>query len=173
MTQSRISSFPPGSIYGASSNPQRSSSPDTIRARRHRRSGRLRLHARSGRPPLVAQRSPLLGLVLRAYREGRVDDETPCPLAARLNVVEHEVEVLEAWAQTRAVDHQRSGATVRQALELLRHFSLMTTLDFSVLPDEVRPRLVQLLALEHRWCYAAAGTTRDAFKAETGRTGAR
>ena len=121
----------------------------------------------------MVQRGPLLERVLRAYREGQVDAETPCPLAQRLRVVKGEVRALEAWARTRRPDVQRSGATVRRALELLRHFSMMTTLDFSVLPDEVRPRLVRLLALEHRWCYAAAGTTRDAFKAETGRTGAR
>ena len=119
------------------------------------------------------ERGPLLDHVLRAYREGQVNEETPCPLAARLHDVQGEVQVLEDWARTRSPDAQRSGATVRRALELLRHVSMMTTLDFSVVPDEARPSLVGLLALEHRWCYAAAGTTRDAFKSEIGRTGAR
>lgn len=96
-----------------------------------------------------------------------------CPLAERLREVTAEVQKLEHWAEGQCPQHQRSGATIRHALELLRHFSLLTTLDFSVLPVEVRPGLVRLLALEHRWCYAAAGTTRAAFKEQTGRTGAR
>lgn len=164
-------SFSPGSIYAHHAVTSRNSSPESIRARRARRS--LRLRESADRPTARVERRAPLARILRAFREGHVHDGDFCPLSAHLQDVQREVEALEAWVVARSPAKQRAGATVRRALELLRHFSMLTTMDFSVIPDEIRPRLVHLLALEHRWCYAAAGTTRDAFKIETGRTGAR
>ena len=162
---------PSRSIYAISPSLLRTNSPGSIRARRHRRSRRLQ--PESGFPALETERAIRLNRVLRAFREGQVDKGEPCPLAARLSEVQEEVQSLEAWVESRDRQKQHAGQTIRLALELLRQFSFLTTLDFSVIPDEKRPKLIELLALEHRWCYAAAGTTRTAFKIETGRTGAR
>ncbi len=87
--------------------------------------------------------------------------------------LEAEVSALEAWAEARPRPAQRDGGTIRRTLELLRRFGRLSAMDFSNVPVEDRPALVKVLALEHRWCYAAAGTTRAAFKDSTGRTGAR
>ena len=91
-------------------------------------------------------------------------------LCAELTV---EVELLEAWAARRPLREQTGGATIRRTLELLRRFGRLSAMDFSNVPVEDRDTLIKVLALEHRWCYAAAGTTRSAFKEATGRTGAR
>ncbi|MEO1335325.1 MAG: hypothetical protein AAFV29_06760 [Myxococcota bacterium] len=84
-----------------------------------------------------------------------------------------EVTKLETWASKRPRRSQADGVTIRRALEFLRRFGRMSAMDFSNVPVEDRSALVRILALEHRWCYAAAGTTREVFKLETGRTGAR
>jgi hypothetical protein len=120
------------------------------------------------RPTLLVDREgPILEL-LRTYRER--DDASIDAFVAALKA---EVEALESWASSRAKHEQREALAIRQALDFLRTFGHLSTLDFSVVPEEERNKLVLLLALEHRWCYAAAGTTRDAFKIAIGRTGAR
>ena len=125
------------------------------------------------RPTLMLDRaSPILDL-LRRYQ---IDPGIPVertPLHQYLIELRAEVEALEAWAESRPRGEQRDNASIRQALDFLRRFGHLSTLDFSVIPEEERGDLITLLALEHRWCYAAAGTTRDAFKIAIGRTGAR
>lgn len=61
---------------------------------------------------------------------------------------------------------------IRAALELLRLFGRRLANPLPESPTE-RSQLPLRLKLEHRWCYAAAGTTRAAFDKVTGRTGAR
>ncbi len=113
----------------------------------------------------------------------RVDRATPLRRAAQASA-EHgleafcaslaaEVTQLEDWAASRPRRSQTDGATIRRALEFLRRFGRLSAMDFSDVPVEDRASLIRILALEHRWCYAAAGTTRSAFKTATGRTGAR
>jgi hypothetical protein len=150
----------------------------TALARRARRQRRLEAVA-DQRPALRTDRlTPILS-ILRAYREEPAAALTtertamPTPLACFVERVAAELEPLEAWAAKRGARAHRDGTTIRQALALLREFGRITSLDFSSIPQEERPLLVQMLALEHRFCYAAAGTTRDAFKVEIGRTGAR
>lgn len=122
-------------------------------------------------PPHRLDRLGPLQEALRTYRaRGLVHDS---PLKALRHRVEDEVRALEQWAESRPTEAQKTGATIRRALELLRSFGRLTVLDFTSVPEEDRPHLVALLALEHRWCYACAGTTRAAFKAAAGRTGAR
>jgi hypothetical protein len=145
------------------------------RARRLRAKARLE-DAQRARPTLDADRlTPILG-VLRVYREhigapGR--DVDASPLAAFVRTLLSEVEALESWAASRGKRIHHDGSTIRKALHFLRTFSRIMSLDFSNIPIEERDLLVALLALEHRWCYAAAGTTRNAFKIAIGRTGAR
>lgn len=144
------------------------------RASRHSRRNlvRARRAALSGGndgPSLRVERLPPITELLRAYREGRTDDALP----EHVRALRSEVEALERWADARPRHEQLSGTTTRLALDFLRGFGRITALDFSSIPSEERDLLVELLALEHRWCYAAAGTTRDAFKIAVGRTGAR
>nr|ADI21484.1 hypothetical protein [uncultured myxobacterium HF0070_11L13] len=68
---------------------------------------------------------------------------------------------------------QKNGETIRRALSFLRIYGRIASLNYGDVPDEERGLLVQLLALEYRWCFAAAGTTPEIFKREIGRTGAR
>jgi hypothetical protein len=115
--------------------------------------------------------SPIHAL-LRVYREQR-GAFAESPLAGFLKGLLAEVEALEDWSGCRGRRQHHDGTSIRQALHFLRTFSRIMSLDFSDIPVEERDDLVRLLALEHRWCYAAAGTTRDAFKIAIGRTGAR
>ncbi len=88
--------------------------------------------------------------------------------------VERELERLEPWAAGRSPEERASGPTIRLALELLRRYGQLLALDYGDLSDdEHRAAVVAWLALEHRWCYAAAGTDRESFKRATGRFGAR
>lgn len=141
-------------------------------ARRARAQARLTL-VQDERPPIQANRiDPILQL-LRTYREGQELGCRISPLDAFLAQLEAEVTTLELWAEGLEPKVRRGGQATRQALEFLRTFGRITALDFSSIPEEERAGLVGLLALEHRWCYAAAGTSRDLFKAAIGRTGAR
>lgn len=125
-------------------------------------------------PPRHLDRLSLIESALRMYRSGQGDAvDGPSPLAQLLAETTQEVERLEGWAASLPQAHRRSGAVMRQALEFLRGFSRLSVLDFRAVPQEDREHLVQWLALEHRWCYAAAGTCRVSFKAAAGRTGAR
>lgn len=163
----------PTSIYA---DPVRSSvrrSRQARAAQQHRAACRLALVTEAGPERLTDRLTPTTE-VLSAYRRGHdLPDGPKTPLSERIAHLDSEVRELEAWASSRPHSVQRSGPVIRQALDFLRHFGRLTTLDFSGVPVEERGHLVKLLALEHRWCYAAAGTTRDAFKAATGRTGAR
>jgi len=123
-------------------------------------------------PPRHLDRLAPLQEALRAYRAG-LDEAFASPLGALRARIEAEVSALEAWASELPASHKRSGPVLRQTLDFLRTFGRLTVLDFSNVPDEDRDHLVAILALEHRWCYAAAGTTREAFKRAAGRTGAR
>ncbi len=132
-----------------------------------------RLTQRADGPELSLDRmGPIISL-LRQYREDREGHLSAKALSRYLQHLKAEVEALERWADARSTRLQKDGATIRRALEFLRTFGHVTALDFSSIPIEERSGLVTLLALEHRWCYAAAGTTRGAFKVATGRTGAR
>jgi hypothetical protein len=125
------------------------------------------------RPTLMIDRAtPIVGL-LRRYEIDPTIDPQQTPLQNYLIELRAEVEALEDWAESRPRGEQRDNPTIRQALDFLRRFGHLSTLDFSSIPEEERSDLIDLLALEHRWCYAAAGTTRDAFKIAIGRTGAR
>ncbi|MEM6861071.1 MAG: hypothetical protein AAF627_10030 [Myxococcota bacterium] len=75
--------------------------------------------------------------------------------------------VLGADASTR-VEPRRT----RAALELLRLFGRRLAKRLPETPAD-RTELNLRLRMEHRWCYAAAGTTRSDFDRATGRTGAR
>lgn len=88
-------------------------------------------------------------------------------------VLAEEVHALEHEACCLPVEARRDGSSIRKALELLRNFSRSLAQDLPVLPDETRASLLTHLKLEHRRCYAAAGTTRTDFEHATGRTGAR
>lgn len=144
-----------------------------------RQAKRLRARARvdaavEKRPTLRTDRLPPILAILRAYREHPGDGSPePSRILGFIEELRVEVEALEGWADRRGKRAHHEGATIRQALGFLRTFGRMMALDFTLLPIEERPALVTLLALEHRWCYAAAGTTRDAFKIAIGRTGAR
>lgn len=108
--------------------------------------------------------------LLSSLRLGLVDVDA---LAAYVDRVGAEVEDLEHWAQTRPAKDREDGASVRLALELLKGFAELGILSFVGVAEEDRSLLVRWLGLEHRWCYAAAGTDRKCFKRVTGRTGAR
>jgi hypothetical protein len=144
-----------------------------------RQAKRLRARARvdaavERRPTLRTDRLPPIHAILRIYREHPGDGSPdPSPLVPLIEELRVEVEALEGWADRRGKRAHHEGATIRQALGFLRTFGRMMALDFSEIPIEERPLLVSLLAMEHRWCYAAAGTTREAFKVAIGRTGAR
>lgn len=138
-------------------------------ARRDRAELRLEKVLGDGPPRRLDRAGPLLE-ALRAYRAG---PGAGAPLARLAAALELEVRELEAWASRRPRAAQTDGAVIRQALDFLRFFGRLTVIDFSGVPDEDRDHLVTILALEHRWCYAAAGTTREAFKEAAGRTGAR
>lgn len=116
-------------------------------------------------PPVRLDRETAIRRAVRAAGERGLDD-----FCAELR---EEVQNLEAWASSRAYGAQTDGTAIRRALELLRRFGRLSAMDFSNVPVEDRATLIRILALEHRFCYAAAGTTREAFKQATGRTGAR
>lgn len=141
-----------------------------VRARRRHREG-LRLEE-AGLRLATDRRSPLCR-VLRAYRTLGPELPTPSPLGAYRAHVEFEVIALEREAAARSRKEQTSGPTIRLALLLLKGFGRLSSLDFSEVPIEERGELVALLALEYRWCLAAAGTTGRSFKFAIGRTGAR
>jgi hypothetical protein len=121
---------------------------------------------------MVDRADPIVDLLRRYETDPGIPLENT-PLQQYLIELRAEVEALEAWAESRPRGEQRETASIRQALDFLRRFGHLSTLDFSSIPEEERGDLITLLALEHRWCYAAAGTTRDAFKIAIGRTGAR
>jgi|GEM_PF-2513267 len=125
-------------------------------------------------PPRNVDRLSGIEAALRAYRGGA---DTPpgdlSPMQALLLRSTQEVEELEAWVQTLPPCEPKSGPVIRQALDFLRGFGRLTALNFSAVPLQDRGFLVQWLAVEHRWCYAAAGTNRASFKQAAGRTGAR
>ena len=126
------------------------------------------------RPTLMVDRAnPILDLLRRYQTDPGAPVQHTTPLQHYLIELRAEVEALEAWAESRPRGEQRETGSIRQALDFLRRFGHLSTLDFSSIPEEERGDLITLLALEHRWCYAAAGTTRDAFKIANGRTGAR
>jgi hypothetical protein len=111
---------------------------------------------------------------LWAYRTQDIEPGDPqSPIQQLLIHTQNEVETLEAWVQTLPSQETTRGAAVRQALDFLRTFGRLSTLNFGVVPQEDRASLVRWLALEHRGCYAAAGTSRRAFKLASGRSGAR
>ena len=160
----------PQSIYAAPL-PSTRKSRDVRCAQQRRAEARRSTVVQAGPQRRLERLEPVVS-VLRRYRG--CDGLGPTsPLAGFVAELGQEVGELEAWAGAQPPRHQRSGPVIRQALDFLRSFGRLTTLDFSTVPEEDRPHLVTLLALEHRWCYAAAGTTREAFKLATGRTGAR
>lgn len=140
------------------------------RGRRQRTRERLGARLR-GQPPLRTDRAAPLEALLGAAKVGRLD---VVPFARFVREVESEVGTLEAWVSRAVTEEERmSGPALRRALEWLRRFGRLGVMDFADLPDDARALLVRWLALEHRWCYAAAGTDRDSFKRMAGRTGAR
>lgn len=148
------------------------SRPTTREARdeRRRRTARRLQGQLSGRPPTELDRVPPMQAILQHLR---LEDGDGRALEAVVEAVREEVCALETWAKARPRRERASGAAIRRALELLRGFARLAALDFEPVPPEARSTLVDWLALEHRWCYAAAGTDRATFKEVTGRTGAR
>lgn len=140
------------------------------RDEKRRRARARQLDTIDGRPSIVLDRASAIQAILQTTR--RYGPKPDC-LGELVAAVEDELKPLERWAGTRSQAEREDGPTTRRALEYLRILGRMSTLDFSLLPDEARPSLVRWLALEHRWCYAAAGTDRLSFKNATGRTGAR
>ncbi len=155
----------PTSIYAHVSLNQASQA--TRLSRRHRIARRL--ENSPDRPPLALDRVGPFVQTLRAYREGALDG----PLQRLEQKLAMEVEALERWSLGRTRAQQKDQGCIRVALDFLKIFGRITALDFSSIPVEERALLVSVLALEHRWCYAAAGTTRQVFKVMIGRTGAR
>ncbi|MCK6549408.1 hypothetical protein L6R52_26430 [Myxococcota bacterium] len=141
-------------------------------AKRRRTLARVEAAERSA-PTLRIDRHTPIRELLRAYRERDYGVAETSPLERFVVELRREVEALERWAEARGRRAHACGDSIRRALAFLRTFGHVTSLDFSRVPIEERALLVELLALEHRWCYAAAGTTRDVFKVEIGRTGAR
>jgi len=137
-------------------------------ARRSRVRARLAEAAHS-RPELRIERGEPIREILRAYRSG----VHAAPLTRYIAELRSEIEVLEAYARTIPRRQQSDGPSTRRALCFLKSFGRISALDFDPIPIEERPNLVVLLALEYRWCFAAAGTTQAAFKIAIGRTGAR
>jgi hypothetical protein len=162
----------PQSIYAAPVRASGRKSRDARCAQQQRAEARRTAALQGGPARRLDRLGPLLAL-LRRYRESGPDPLPGSPLATFVRELGAEVDGLEAWVRAQPRAQQRAGAVIRQALDFLRDFGRLTVLDFSSVPEEDRPHLVTLLALEHRWCYAAAGTTREAFKLATGRTGAR
>ncbi len=125
-------------------------------------------------PTRNLDRQAPIDTALRAYRSQDITPGDPqSPLRRLLSHTEHEVQSLEHWVQTLPAAETKKGVVIRQALDFLRTFGRLTALNFAVVPQEDRASLVRWLALEHRWCYAAAGTSRTAFKMASGRSGAR
>jgi hypothetical protein len=125
-------------------------------------------------PELVRDRLAPMRATLRWYLDPP-DRPGPLggPLASRLSEVRAEVESLEASVALLPRSVHASGDAIRRALNFLRGFGRLSALDFDAVPPEDRPHLVALLALEYRWCFAAAQTTPRVFKIAIGRTGAR
>lgn len=144
--------------------------PSSRTARRQREDAR-RAQAQHASPELRLERlQPVLELI-RAYRSGAA--VSVAPIEALIRDVDLEVRLLEGAVARRSRAEHKDGAAIRRALTLLKDFGRLSALDFDALPIEGRPLLVRLLALEYRWCFAAAGTTPRAFKIAIGRTGAR
>lgn len=129
-------------------------------ARRRARELERQASAPCGRPPCRQQPG-----------EGWPDILSGSP--ARLAELESEVRALEAWVARRPEAARGDGPTVRRALDHLRRFGRLAAAPLPDVEPETRLLLVRLLALELRWCYAAAGTDRDCFERAIGRTGAR
>jgi hypothetical protein len=125
------------------------------------------------RPELRQDRLGPIQDVLRWYRDPPDRSVLLGPLGRRLEELRHEVEQLEAEVARLPHRAHLEGDAIRRALTFLRGFARVTTLDYEPVPPEERSKLIALLALEYRWCFAAAETTPRAFKIAIGRTGAR
>lgn len=146
---------------------------ESRRAQRERERARVITAAERLGPEATDRLTPLLRM-LRAYREcPKERDDTAQPITVYVQDLAREVEALEEEAAGLPRRVQSDGSTIRQALSFLRVFGRISALDFGVVPTEERHHLVTLLALEYRWCFAAAGTTPRVFKVAIGRTGAR
>lgn len=136
-------------------------------ARSHRRARDAQRRAAITRTPR-ARRAVLDGW-LRAAREHHLPRDVDATLAA----LEREVLALEAEVALRAEGERRAPEVIRRALTLLRDFGHLALTDLAGLPPELRPAVVRLLALEHRWSFAAAGTTQHDLHEVSGRSGFR
>jgi hypothetical protein len=114
------------------------------------------------------RRAPLDGW-LRAARERRA----PTDVLSTLSALERDVQALEADVAARTEAERRAPEVIRRALTLLRDFGHLALTDLAGLPPELRPAVVRLLALEHRWSFAAAGTTQHDLHEVSGRSGLR
>lgn len=149
-------------------------SPNDARTDRKKRAKARIQAAVDLQPDLRVDRISPIRRVLTCYRAGLFDPfSAHSPLADYIEVVEREVVELEARARTQPRRAQLDGATIRRALCFLKTFGRVSALDFDSIPIEERDRVVRLLQLEYRFCFAAAGTTPRAFKIAIGRTGAR
>ncbi|MFO0724632.1 MAG: hypothetical protein U1E65_12695 [Myxococcota bacterium] len=123
-------------------------------------------------PTLKLERLAAIAIVLRTYQRG-LEPGSPSPLALLAAEVRAEVQELEVAVSRRSRNEHLESQCIRRALSFLRTFGRLSALDFDLVPIEHRPDLVEWLALEYRFCFAAAGTTPRAFKVAIGRTGAR
>lgn len=148
------------SMYDLSIHQTVSMAPSERRERRRR--ARQRLHGTD------RQRTERLAACLVAAGRGE-----PSGLERWFEEERVRVHTLERRARARSESDRRSGATIRRTLELLRSYSRLLASDLSRIPEDRREPLLAILKLEHRYCYAAGGTTREDFEAAVGRTGAR
>jgi hypothetical protein len=138
--------------------------PDVRSNRRARDAQRRAAIARTPR-----ERHAVLEAWLRAAREHRLPRDVGSTLAA----LERNVCALEAEVALRSEAERRAPEVLRRALTLLRDFGHLALIDLACLPPELRPAVVRLLALEHRWSFAAAGTTQRDLHEVSGRSGFR
>lgn len=135
-------------------------SPDARRRQRQREESLLSLDF-PHRPSLLLHREH--------YRVSVVENASYRTYAEK---TAREVAALEEWTSQRSAKERASPMSIRAALQFLKAWGRFAqTAPLTETPH--RTEMVQWLALEHRWCYAAAGTDRATFDRATGRTGAR
>lgn len=157
----------PGMVQSIYDLPIRQNGPLGARERLERRErARARLHGAWGQPD---RRWVELTRCLAAANRGDPEPLRSWVQTWRPRVRTQEQRVRDETDRTQ----RRCGPAVRCALELLRAYGRCLVLDLSTVADCDRPLVVEALSLEHRSCYAAAGTTRADFEAGIGRTGAR
>ena len=134
------------------------------------RTRRLRHQRVEAVDPAWRHRETWLDELRRQY--AAAPDPRRC-LGAAMVRLDREVSAMEARVAALPRDARRDPAVIRGALELLRRYARSLAADWSWLDVDDRDVWRALLEVEHRGCYAAAGTTRADFERAVGRAGAR